>query len=98
MRCKVIAQLPVPLAGHHGTGPREPGGRERIVCMTVLALKVSRAANGVSELHGEVSRQMWQCLYPNTPVEKVPIGSHHQRHPSARLDEGHRATVSGGKN
>jgi starch phosphorylase len=44
-------------------------------CMTVLALKVSRAANGVSELHGEVSRQMWQCLYPNTPVEKVPIGS-----------------------
>jgi starch phosphorylase len=28
----------------------------------------------VSELHGEVSRQMWQSLYPNTPVEKVPIG------------------------
>jgi starch phosphorylase len=42
--------------------------------MTVLALKASRAANGVSELHGEVSRQMWQCLYPDTPVEKVPIG------------------------
>ncbi len=42
--------------------------------MTVLALKISRAANGVSELHGQVSREMWQCLYPNTPVEKVPIG------------------------
>jgi starch phosphorylase len=44
-------------------------------CMTVLALKVSRTANGVSELHGEVSREMWQSLYPGTPLEKIPIGS-----------------------
>jgi len=29
------------------------------------------AANGVSELHGQISRQMWQSLYPNTPVEKT---------------------------
>lgn len=43
-------------------------------CMTVLALKCSRAANGVSELHGQVSREMWQCLYPDKPVDKVPIG------------------------
>ena len=43
-------------------------------CMTVLALKLSRATNGVSELHGQVSREMWQCLYPDTPVAKVPIG------------------------
>ena len=42
--------------------------------MTVLALKLSRAANGVSELHGRVSRHMWHCLYPNEPVEEVPIG------------------------
>ena len=42
--------------------------------MTVLALKASRAANGVSELHGDVSRHMWQVMYPGTPVEKVPIG------------------------
>ena len=48
--------------------PNEP------FCMTVLALKLSRAANGVSELHGEVSRRMWQCLYPGRPVEEVPIG------------------------
>ncbi len=41
--------------------------------MTVLALNTSRAANGVSELHGEVSRGMWQCKY-NTPVNEVPIG------------------------
>ncbi len=44
-------------------------------CMTVLALKMSRAANGVSALHGTVSREMWKNLYPQTPVEQVPIGS-----------------------
>jgi starch phosphorylase len=42
--------------------------------MTVLALKGSRAANAVSELHGRVSRQMWNSLYPDLPVDKVPIG------------------------
>ncbi len=43
-------------------------------CMTVLALRLSRAANGVSELHGQISREMWQCLYPGKPVAEVPIG------------------------
>ncbi len=43
-------------------------------CMTVLALKMSNKANGVSELHGKVSRDMWKELYPRMPVEKVPIG------------------------
>jgi starch phosphorylase len=48
--------------------------RHEPFCMTVLALKISRAANAVSELHGQVSREMWQVMYPNLPVEKVPIG------------------------
>ena len=43
-------------------------------CMTVLALKGSRAANGVSELHGQVSRHMWQGLFPGKTVADVPIG------------------------
>ncbi len=42
--------------------------------MTVLALKMCHAANGVSELHGRTSREMWNDLYPDTPVSKVPIG------------------------
>ena len=42
--------------------------------MTVLALKLSRAANGVSELHGRVSRHMWHSLFADKPVEQVPIG------------------------
>ena len=43
-------------------------------CMTVLALRMCRSANGVSELHGAVSREMWKELYPGTAVEDVPIG------------------------
>lgn len=41
--------------------------------MTVLALKLSKLHNGVSKLHGEVSRDMWKWLYPEKPVEQVPI-------------------------
>ncbi len=48
--------------------PWEPFG------MTVLALRMCRTANGVSELHGQVSRQMWTVLYPNRSEEQVPIG------------------------
>ncbi len=44
------------------------------LCMTVLALRLSRGANGVSKLHGEVSRDMWKELYPGREVEQVPIG------------------------
>ena len=43
--------------------------------MTVLALRMSHAANGVSQLHGKVSQQMWKDLFPGVPVTKVPIGS-----------------------
>ncbi|MEO6809153.1 MAG: alpha-glucan family phosphorylase [Isosphaeraceae bacterium] len=50
------------------TDPNEP------FCMTVLALKLSRHANGVSALHGAVSRRMWQPLYPQKTEEEVPIG------------------------
>ena len=43
-------------------------------CMTVLALRLASFRNGVSRLHGEVSRRMWQGLWPGTPVEEIPIG------------------------
>ncbi|MCX6032882.1 MAG: alpha-glucan family phosphorylase [Chloroflexi bacterium] len=41
--------------------------------MTVLALRTSGLANGVSELHGEVSRKMWRSLWPDVPLPEVPI-------------------------
>ncbi|MGD8603679.1 MAG: alpha-glucan family phosphorylase [Anaerolineales bacterium] len=41
--------------------------------MSILAMRMSRLRNGVSELHGRVSRQMWNHLWPDLPVEQVPI-------------------------
>ena len=41
--------------------------------MTVLALKMSGLANGVSKLHGEISRKMWQSVWPERPEADVPI-------------------------
>jgi starch phosphorylase len=41
--------------------------------MTVMALKLATFRNGVSRRHGEVTRKMWQCLWPGTEPEKVPI-------------------------
>ncbi len=55
-------------------GRVRPGDLNETLCMTVLALRGARAANGVSALHGEVSRQMWKDLYAGTPVADVPIG------------------------
>lgn len=41
--------------------------------MTVLALRLSTARNGVSQLHGEVSREMCNNVWPGVPVNEVPI-------------------------
>ena len=42
--------------------------------MTELAMRSSSARNGVSKLHGEVTRQMWHRLWPNGSVDDVPVG------------------------
>ena len=43
--------------------------------MPILALKLSEHNNGVSKLHGDVSRNMWHFLWPERNVEDVPITS-----------------------
>jgi len=55
-------------------GRENPHNHHEDFCMTVLGLKLSRRANAVSNLHGEVSRAMWTPLYPGKPEEEVPIG------------------------
>jgi starch phosphorylase len=42
-------------------------------CMTVLALKLSDFNNGVSKLHGHVSRDMWKDIWKGVPLDEVPI-------------------------
>ncbi|MBO8166097.1 MAG: alpha-glucan phosphorylase [Thermotogae bacterium] len=48
-------------------------GREHF-SMTVLALRLSAVSNGVSKLHGKVSRHMWTHIFPDFPEPEVPIG------------------------
>lgn len=55
-------------------GRVRPGDWEEPLCMTVLALRTSAASNGVSRLHGAVSREMWHAMWPDRPVDEVPIG------------------------
>lgn len=43
--------------------------------MPVLALKLSSFSNGVSKLHGQISRGIWGSLWPGVPTEEVPITS-----------------------
>jgi starch phosphorylase len=55
-------------------GRVHPEDHSEPFCMTVLALKLSRHANGVAALHGVVSRRMWHPMYPQKTEEEVPIG------------------------
>jgi glycogen phosphorylase len=50
----------------HGWGP--------VFSMPALALRFTSARNGVAELHGDTSRRIWSDLWPDVPVEEVPIG------------------------
>jgi len=54
-----------------GTSPTDPPGAG--FNMTAFALRLSQYHNAVSRKHGEVSRRMWQPLWPELPVEQVPI-------------------------
>ena len=41
--------------------------------MAYLAMRTCGAANGVSRMHGRVSRRLFQVLYPRWPQQEVPI-------------------------
>jgi len=56
-------------------GRFNPDNEEEPFKMPVLALRLSNHRNGVSELHGNVSRHMWAQLWPGVPVNEVPITS-----------------------
>ncbi|MEM9803982.1 MAG: alpha-glucan family phosphorylase [Cyanobacteria bacterium P01_D01_bin.56] len=53
---------------------RENDGKNTF-SMAVLAIKMASFVNGVSKLHGAVSRKMFGGLWPNLPVNEVPITS-----------------------
>jgi starch phosphorylase len=56
--------------GHRPDEPDDPRFN-----MAVLGLRTAARANGVAALHGEVSREMFNGMWPDTPRHETPIGS-----------------------
>ncbi len=54
---------------------REHMGDYELFSMPVLAIKMSAKTNGVAELHGVVSRHLWQWMYPGVPEHEIPVTS-----------------------
>ena len=54
---------------------RHPAEHDDKFHMTVCAIRLSASVNGVARKHGEVSRGIWAPLWPDRPVERVPIGA-----------------------
>ena len=52
---------------------RNPNPWGNTFSMPVLAINMAKYVNGVSELHGMVAREMWHHLWPDIPVDDVPI-------------------------
>ena len=57
-----------------GLGRKHPEDDSEEFCMTVLALRLAAFSNGVSKLHGAVSRKMWSDIWPGVPEMEVPVG------------------------
>jgi glycogen phosphorylase len=57
----------------HGLGRINLDDPHETFCMTVLAMKMSDYCNGVSHLHGRVSRRMWKDLWPHLRRALIPI-------------------------
>ncbi len=56
-------------------GRKDPGDESEKFNMAYLAIHGSGAVNGVSRLHGEVSRRIFEPLFPKWPTTEVPVGS-----------------------
>jgi starch phosphorylase len=56
-----------------GLGRMKPDDASGYFCMAIMAMRLANKTNGVSQLHGKVSRGMWQEVWPQVPIEEVPI-------------------------
>jgi glycogen phosphorylase len=61
--------------GFLALGREDVTNRKQGFSMAVLALRLADSYNGVSKLHGDVSREMWHNLWPGVPIPEVPITS-----------------------
>lgn len=70
-----IKQIDMSMEEFLKLGKIEPNNQKEDFCMTVLALNLSAENNGVSELHGHVSREMWKDIWKGVPAKELPIDS-----------------------
>jgi len=56
-------------------GREDPGNESEKFNMAYLAIRGSGAVNGVSQLHGNVSRHIFEPLFPKWPAVDVPVGN-----------------------
>ncbi len=66
--------LGIPIEELLGLGRQNPRDPTEAFNMAYLAIHGSAAVNGVSRLHGEVSRSLFQSLFPRWPTDEVPVG------------------------
>jgi starch phosphorylase len=71
----ILPQLKIGRDDFLGLGRQNPADHNEPFGMTVLALRLSNVANGVSKLHGGVSRKMWKSIWPDLPDSEAPITS-----------------------
>jgi starch phosphorylase len=71
---RLAEELSTPVSDVIALGRTNPEDQGQPFGVTQAALRLSRAANAVSRRHGEVAREMWHELWPDRPVDDVPIG------------------------
>jgi starch phosphorylase len=70
-----LQQLKIDKNEFLGLGRQNPRDGNEPFCMTVLAIRLANSTNGVSKLHGSVSRKMWRNIWPDLPDAETPITS-----------------------
>ena len=69
----MIQALKLDEEGFLALGREDVTNKKQGFSMALLAIRLADQYNGVSALHGEVSRNMWHNLWPNVPATEVPI-------------------------
>ncbi len=74
LACYAEQELRIPLSDLMALGRRKPDDPYESFNMAYLAIHASGCVNGVSRLHGSVSRDLFASLFPRWPVDEVPVG------------------------
>jgi glycogen phosphorylase len=69
----MASELGISMEEFLSLGREDHSGKTGAFCMPILALRLAMCSNGVSQLHGDVARGMWQGHWPGVPKEEIPI-------------------------